>query len=130
MQVKNNYDKGVFNGEMGVVTSIDNDGMVFKVQFDSGTVEYAHADADQLQLAYAVTVHKSQGSEFPAVVLPVLGQHFVMLQKNLVYTGMTRARKLLVMVGSRRALGIAVSNDRPNRRRTLLVRRMLGGGRK
>ena len=92
--------------------------------FDIGKVEYQQVDADQLQLAYAVTVHKSQGSEYPVVLMPVLNQHFVMLQKNLIYTGMTRARKLLIMVGSRRALGIAVSNDKPNRRRTRLAQRI------
>ena len=124
MQTSNNYDKGVFNGEVGVVTDIDNENNTFHVLFDVGKVEYQQVDADQLQLAYAVTVHKSQGSEYPVVLMPVLNQHFVMLQKNLVYTGMTRARKLLIMVGTRRALGIAVSNDRPNKRRTRLAQRI------
>ena len=124
MQTSTNYDKGVFNGEVGVVTDIDNENDTFHVLFDVGKVEYQQVDADQLQLAYAVTVHKSQGSEYPVVLMPVLNQHFVMLQKNLVYTGMTRARKLLIMVGTRRALGIAVSNDRPNKRRTRLAQRI------
>ncbi|MBQ6470381.1 MAG: ATP-dependent RecD-like DNA helicase [Victivallales bacterium] len=121
MQTRNNYDKGVFNGETGLVTSIDNDMHLFQVTFDIGTVEYRQSDADQLVLAYAVTVHKSQGSEYPAVVMPLHTQHYVMLQKNLLYTGMTRARKLLILVGTRRALSIAVNNATPAQRRTLLL---------
>ena len=124
MQTSNNYDKGVFNGEMGIISSIDNDTATFQVLFDIGKVDYQQMDADQLQLAYAVTVHKSQGSEYPVVLMPVLNQHFVMLQKNLIYTGMTRARKLLIMVGTTRALAIAVANDKPNRRRTRLAQRI------
>lgn len=124
MQTANNYDKRVFNGEMGVIVAIDNELHKFEVQFDSGVVEYSHVDADQLQLAYAITVHKSQGSEFPVVIMPVVNQHFVMLQKNLIYTGMTRAKKLLIMIGTRRALNIAVHNDKPAIRRTQLISRM------
>ncbi|MBR0458785.1 MAG: ATP-dependent RecD-like DNA helicase [Victivallales bacterium] len=125
MQTSNNYDKGVFNGEMGIITTIDDTAGEFYVQFDVGLIKYQFVEADQLVLAYAVTVHKSQGSEYPVVVMPVLSQHFVMLQKNLIYTGMTRAKKLLIMVGSRRALGIAVSNNTPSQRRTMLVQRLL-----
>lgn len=124
MQISNNYDKGVFNGEMGIVSFVSNDERTFRVAFDAGDIEYQQHEADQLQLAYAVTVHKSQGSEFPVVIMPILTQHYVMLQKNLVYTGMTRARKLLIMIGSRRALGIAVANDKPTKRRTMLARRI------
>ncbi len=124
MQISNNYDKGVFNGEMGLVSAVSNDTKTFTVLFDAGYVEYQQHESDQLQLAYAVTVHKSQGSEFPVVLMPILTQHYVMLQKNLVYTGMTRAKKLLIMIGSRRALGIAVGNDKPTHRRTMLARRI------
>ena len=124
MQTSNNYEKGVFNGELGIITAINLEETNFQVQFDIGIVQYALTDADQLQLAYVTTVHKSQGSEFPAVVLPLLTQHFVMLQKNLLYTAMTRAKKLLVLVGSRRALSIAVKNNTPTQRKTRLSERI------
>ena len=101
---------------------------LFHVAFDSGLVEYEWNDADQIALAYAVTVHKSQGSEFPVVILPLLTQHFVMLERNLVYTGMTRAKKLLIMVGSHRALGIAVRKSQSNRRWTRLAGRLRDPG--
>ena len=125
MQTRNNYEKGVFNGEMGRVLFVDNATKVFTVQFDSGVVEYSQMDCDQLLLAYAVTVHKSQGSEYPVVIMPVLTQHFIMLQRNLIYTGMTRAKKLLIMIGTRRALGMALRNDRPSQRETGLVQRLV-----
>lgn len=124
MQIVNNYDKGVFNGDLGWIQWIDSENKTFKIAFDEGIVEYEFAESDQVRLAYAVTVHKSQGSEFPVVVMPVLTQHFVMLQRNLIYTGMTRARKLLVMIGTRKALAIAVRNDRPAARHTRLAARL------
>ena len=124
MQTANNYDKGVFNGEMGLIASIDNNDKKFVVHFDAATVEYQQIDADQLAPAYAVTIHKSQGSEYPVVIMPVLTQHYVMLQKNLVYTGMTRAKKLLIMIGSRKALSIAVRNNTPSTRLTRLAERL------
>jgi exodeoxyribonuclease V alpha subunit len=122
MQTSNNYDKGVFNGEMGRISSMDKNS--FSVLFEQTEVLYQQNEADQLTLAYAVTVHKSQGSEFPVVVLPVLTQHYVMLQRNLIYTGMTRAKKLLIMIGSRKALEIAVSNNSPQQRLSMLARRL------
>ena len=113
MQTANNYDKNVFNGDMGKIVEIDNSRKLFVVDFDnSRQVDYNFDDADQLTLAYAITIHKSQGSEFPAVVLPLLTQHYMMLQRNLLYTGMTRARKLLILVGSRQAVEMAVKNIR------------------
>ncbi len=124
MQTANNYDKGVFNGEMGRISSLRKDS--FSVIFEQQEVDYDFSDADQLMLAYAVTVHKSQGSEFPVIVLPVLTQHYVMLQRNLIYTGMTRARKLLIMIGSHKALQIAVGNNEPMRRLSLLAHRLNG----
>ena len=124
MQTANNYDKGVFNGELGQILFIDNETRKFTVQFDVGVVSYEQHEADQLLLAYAVTVHKSQGSEFPAVIIPVLTQHYVMLQRNLLYTGMTRAKQLLILVGSRRALGIAIRNNTPMLRQTRLTQRL------
>jgi exodeoxyribonuclease V alpha subunit len=122
MQTSNNYDKGVFNGEMGRISSMDKNS--FSVLFDQGETQYQQNEADQLTLAYAVTVHKSQGSEFPVVILPVLTQHYVMLQRNLIYTGMTRAKKLLIMIGTRKALDIAVGNNTPLKRLSLLSRRL------
>jgi len=124
MQVLNNYDKGVFNGDLGRIVRIDRPNRVFKVAFDVGTVDYEWHEADQIRLAYAATVHKAQGSEFPVVVMPLLTQHYVMLQRNLIYTGMTRARRLLVMVGMRKALAIAIRNDRPAYRCGLLAERL------
>ncbi|MFA5204659.1 MAG: ATP-dependent RecD-like DNA helicase [Lentisphaeria bacterium] len=127
MQVANNYDKGVFNGELGRIVGVDAAAKRFTIEFDLGRVEYGFLEADQIRLAYAVTVHKSQGCEFPAVVLPVLTQHYIMLQRNLVYTAMTRARRLLIMVGARRALAMAVHNDRTAQRFTRLVPRLTAG---
>ncbi len=120
MQIVNNYDKGVFNGELGQIVEVELENSRLLVAFDVGNVEYEKIDLDQLKLAYAVTVHKSQGSEFPVVIMPLLTQHYIMLQRNLVYTGMTRARRLLIMIGSRKALGIAIRNDRPALRHTRL----------
>lgn len=124
MQTVNNYDKGVFNGELGRIAGVDRAAKTFQVAFDSAAVEYEWHEADQIRLAYAVTVHKSQGSEFPCVVVPLLTQHYMMLQRNLVYTAMTRAKKLLIMIGTRRALAIAVRNDRPMMRCTRLAWRL------
>ena len=124
MQTSNNYDKGFFNCEMGQIILVDNEANRFTVQFDIGVVEYQQQEADQLLLAYAVTVHKSQGSEFPVVIMPLLSQHYVMLQRNLLYTGMTRAKKLLILVGSRRALATAVNNNTPMQRQTMLANRL------
>ncbi|NLZ63568.1 MAG: ATP-dependent RecD-like DNA helicase [Lentisphaerae bacterium] len=124
MQTANNYDKGVFNGEMGRISCLNKNS--FSVIFDQTEVNYDLSEADQLVLSYAVTVHKSQGSEFPVIILPVLTQHYVMLQRNLIYTGMTRARKLLIMIGSHKALEIAVRNNAPMRRLSLLAQRLCG----
>ncbi len=127
MQTVNNYDKGVFNGDLGRIHDIQYAERIFHVAFDAGLVEYEWADADEIALAYAVTVHKSQGCEFPVVLMPLLTQHFVMLERNLVYTGMTRARKLLIMVGSQRALAIAVGRSQSRRRWTRLAQLLRGG---
>ena len=124
MQVVNNYDKGVFNGELGQIVQIDRKSKTFKVSFDIGIVDYGCQEADQIRHAYAVTVHKSQGSEFPAVVVPLLTQHYMMLQRNLVYTAMTRARRLLVLIGTRKALAIAIRNNRPMLRCSRLAERL------
>jgi exodeoxyribonuclease V alpha subunit len=120
MQVQNNYDKDVFNGDIGFVVAFDPIMHTMTVEFDGRKVDYDWSEADQLVLAYAVSVHKAQGSEFPAVVLPLITAHYMMLQRNLIYTAVTRARQLCVLVGSRRALGMAVKNDKVARRYTAL----------
>lgn len=113
MQISNNYEKNVFNGDMGRLAHINFREKKFIVMFDSNqSVEYNMFEADQLSLAYAVTVHKAQGSEFPAVIMPLLSQHHMMLQRNLLYTGMTRAKKLLILIGDRRSVAMAVNNIR------------------
>jgi exodeoxyribonuclease V alpha subunit len=122
MQTSNNYDKNVFNGDMGRIAKIDMHENRFSVVYDSTRlVEYEFHEADQLTLSYAITVHKSQGSEFPAVIVPLLTQHYMMLQRNLLYTAMTRARQLLVLIGSRKAVAMAVKNSRLEPRFTLLT---------
>lgn len=126
MQTSNNYEKLVYNGDLGRVHRIDSGKKKFQVLFDQGKiVEYAYDEADQLSMAYAITVHKSQGSEFPAVIMPMLSQHYMMLQRNLLYTGMTRARKLLVLIGSRKAIEMAVRNTRLAPRHTLLTQKLI-----
>ena len=124
MQVRNNYNREVFNGDIGRVTDIDSVEQVMVVDFDGRAVDYEFADLDELQLAYAVSVHKSQGSEYPAVIVPVHTQHFVMLQRNLLYTAITRGRKLVVLIGSRKALWIAVKNAKTKKRFSLLKWRL------
>lgn len=119
---KNNYELGVFNGDIGIVHDIDSFNVGLEVLFtpNSKPVCYKQEDIAELELAYAITIHKSQGSEFEAVVLPVVTQHFKMLNRNLLYTGLTRARKLAILVGSRRALAMAVKNLDTSKRQTYL----------
>ena len=126
MQVRNNYDKGVFNGDLGRIGRLETGEESFaEVVFDDGGVQrYELAELDQLSMAYAISIHRSQGSEFPAVVLPLTTQHYPMLQRNLLYTAVTRARELFVLIGSQRALRRAIENDRPARRNTNLASRL------
>lgn len=124
MQIKNDYDKEVFNGDIGRIARIDSEAQELTISFDGREVNYDFADLDEVVLAYAVSVHKSQGSEYPAVIIPVLTQHYVLLQRNLIYTGITRGRKLVVMVGTRRALAIAVKNNKTQKRFTRLQARL------
>ena len=125
MQTTNNYEKNVFNGDLGRLGRISLKDKTFTVIFEgSRLVVYNFDEADQLTRAYAITVHKSQGSEFPVVILPFLSQHYMMLQRNLLYTAMTRARKLLILVGSRRAVQMAVDNARLEPRFSLLTQRL------
>jgi exodeoxyribonuclease V alpha subunit len=124
MQVQNNYDKDVFNGDIGLVEGLDPTQHSLMVSFDGRKVTYDWSEADQLVLAYAVSVHKSQGAEFPCVVIPLVTQHYLMLQRNLLYTAITRAKTLCVLVGSRRAIGMAVHNNAVSRRYTALSWRL------
>jgi exodeoxyribonuclease V alpha subunit len=119
---RNNYDLGVFNGDIGEITAIDNQSLSCQVSFypDHRLVDYQRDDIVELDLAYAITIHKSQGSEFEVVVMPLLTQHFKMLYRNLLYTGLTRARRLAVLVGTRRAMAIAVHNQDTSQRQTML----------
>lgn len=124
MQIKNNYDKEVFNGDIGIVESVDAEDRTLKVNFDGRSVEYDISELDEIVHAYATTIHKSQGSEYPVVVMPVLMNHYVMLQRNLIYTGITRAKKILVMIGTKKALNYAIRNVTVSKRNTLLKERL------
>ncbi|MBT4499119.1 MAG: ATP-dependent RecD-like DNA helicase [Gemmatimonadetes bacterium] len=125
MQVKNNYDKGVFNGDPGLIVDLDLDRQVMQVGFDA-VVEYDLTDLKELTLAYAISTHRSQGSEFPVVVLPLTTQHYVMLQRNLLYTAITRAKQMIVIVGTRRAFKLAIENNEVAERYTTLRPRLRG----
>jgi exodeoxyribonuclease V alpha subunit len=127
MQIRNNYDKDVFNGDIGRITSIDREEQVVTVTFDGVPVPYETSELDEIIHAYAISVHKSQGSEYPAVIVPILSQHHLLLQRNLIYTAVTRARELAVMVGSKKALAMGVKNDRTMRRYTYLAERLKSG---
>ena len=124
MQIRNDYDKQVFNGDMGEITAHDPEAKEVRVRFDAGEATYAAKELDNLTLGYATTVHKSQGSEYPAVLLPLTTHHAIMLQRNLFYTALTRGKRLVVVVGTRRAVGMAVHNDRPVIRHTGLRQRI------
>jgi exodeoxyribonuclease V alpha subunit len=124
MQIRNDYDRQVFNGDMGRIVALDATASTLTVDFDGAPVVYEFPQLDELVHAYAVSIHKSQGSEFPVVVIPMLMQHYMLLQRNLLYTGVTRARELVVLVGSRRAIAIAVHNDKIERRNTRLAARL------
>src|SRR6266851_10385363 len=124
LQTHNNYQKEVFNGDIGRIVSIHSEDQEMTVEFDDRRVGYAFGELDELALAYALTIHKSQGSEYPAVVIPLHSQHYMMLQRNLLYTGITRGKKLVVLVGSRRALALAVRRQDTARRYSALGRRL------
>ena len=120
LQTVNSYDKDVFNGDLGWVTAVDHAAGRVTVNFEETGVGYDFPELDELQPSFAMTAHRSQGSEFPAVVVPLLTQHYPMLQRNLLYTAITRGRKLVVVVGSRRALAMAVRNGHPAESNSML----------
>jgi exodeoxyribonuclease V alpha subunit len=124
MQIKNNYDKEVFNGDIGRIMRINQEDQEVIISFDGRNVDYEYSDLDEVVLAYAVSIHKSQGSEYPAVIIPVLIQHYILLQRNLIYTAVTRGRKLVVIVGTKKALAIGVKNDKTQKRYTYLRYRL------
>ena len=124
MQIKNNYDKNVFNGDIGTIVQIDQEDKTLIISFDGNKVQYDVTELDEVVLAYATTVHKSQGSEYKIVVAPFTMQHYIMLQRNLLYTCLTRAKKAFVLVGTRKAVRIAVSNSKIRQRNTLLAKRL------
>ncbi|SDB76856.1 exodeoxyribonuclease V alpha subunit [Bacteroides ovatus] len=124
MQIRNNYDKNVFNGDLGYVVDVNMEDRTLTVMFDDNSVEYEVSELDELSLAYSNTIHKSQGSEYPIVVMPVLMTHFVMLQRNLIYTGITRAKKICVLIGTSKALAYAIKNMTVLKRNTKLKERI------
>ena len=124
MQIRNNYTRDVFNGDIGTIARIDRDIEKVIVKYDGRAVDYKFVELEELVVAYAVSVHKSQGSEYEAVILPVMTQHFMLLQRNLIYTGVTRAKELVVLIGAKQALAIALRNDRPHKRMTRLCERL------
>lgn len=126
IQTQNNYDKDVFNGDIGQVIGIDLVEREVRVRFDTREVVYDFGELDEISLAYAITIHKAQGSEFPAVVIPVAMQQYLLLQRNLVYTGITRGRKMVVLIGQKQALAAAIRNDRTARRFSGLLARLAG----
>ena len=124
MQITNNYDKEVYNGDIGRILAIDAEAQEIIVSIDNREIPYGYSELDELVHAYAVSIHKSQGSEYPAVVIPILTQHYILLQRNLLYTGVTRGKKLVVIVGTKKAIAIAVRNNKTRKRYTLLSKRM------
>ncbi len=124
VQQVNNYDKEVFNGDVGRISQIDLEEGIVHVDFDGRTVGYAVSELDELSLAYATTIHKSQGSEYPAVVLPLSTQHFTLLERNLLYTEVTRGKRLVVLIAQPKALALALRTVRAHQRRTNLAQRL------
>jgi exodeoxyribonuclease V alpha subunit len=124
LQLRNNYDKDVFNGDVGLIETINLAESQAVIRFDERLVEYELSELDEVTLAYAMSVHKAQGSEYPIVVIPLLTQHYMLLQRNLLYTGITRAKQMVVLVSSRRAIGMAVHNNRVDQRWSGLARRL------
>jgi len=124
MQIRNNYDKDIYNGDIGQITKIDHEIQEITINFEGREINYEFSELDEIVLSYAISIHKSQGSEYPAILIPILTQHYMMLQRNLLYTAITRGKKLVVLVGSKKAIAIAVRNNQPLKRYTLLKSRL------
>jgi exodeoxyribonuclease V alpha subunit len=125
MHLKNNYQKEVYNGDIGTIRHIDKKQGQLSVDYYGRRVDYDQSDLDEISIAYAISVHKSQGSEYPAVIMPLITQHYIMLQRNLLYTAMTRGKKLVILIGTQKALSIALKNDRPQQRLSRLAERLM-----
>jgi exodeoxyribonuclease V alpha subunit len=124
LQTRNNYDKQVFNGDLGHITQIDFEEQRIAIDFDGTAIDYEFSEMDEVVHAFAMSVHKAQGSEYRAVVLPILTQHYMLLQRNLLYTAVTRAKELVVLVGSKKAIAMAVRNNKIARRNSRLTLRL------
>ncbi|MBD1870386.1 ATP-binding domain-containing protein [Cyanobacteria bacterium FACHB-471] len=124
LQQKNDYNREVFNGDLGIITAIDVEEQEVEARFGDRSVTYDYADLNEITLAFATTIHKSQGSEYPVVILPLFMQHYTMLSRHLIYTGVTRARQLVVLVGSPKAIELAVKQVKDQHRYTLLAHRL------
>ena len=124
IQQVNDYNREVFNGDMGIIRGMDLEEQEVTVQFGERLVNYDYADLNEIALAYSVTIHKSQGSEYPVVIIPMFMQHYLMLSRNLLYTGLTRAKKLAILIGSAKSIGLAVKQTNAMQRYTLLARRV------
>ncbi|MDB6154545.1 MAG: helicase, RecD/TraA family, partial [Chthoniobacteraceae bacterium] len=124
IQTQNNYEKEVFNGDIGRIKSINIEEREVSIEFDTRAVVYDFGELDEVSLAYAISIHKSQGSEFPVVIVPVATQHFLLLQRNLIYTAMTRGRKMVLIVGQKKALEMAVRNNPTSERFSGLLERL------
>lgn len=120
MQIKNNYEKLVFNGDIGHIEEVDTEDRMLSIKYDERVIEYEFEELDEIMLAYAISIHKSQGSEFPAVIIPIFTQHFTLLQRNLIYTAITRAKKLCIFIGQTRAIAMAIKNNKSIARKTFL----------
>jgi exodeoxyribonuclease V alpha subunit len=125
MQIRNNYDKDVYNGDIGRLAKIDRENQEILVNFDGRFVGYDYSELDDLVLAYAISIHKSQGNEYPAVIVPIMIQHFILLQRNLIYTAVTRAKRVVVLVGTKKALAIGIKNNKPQLRHSFLKERLI-----
>jgi exodeoxyribonuclease V alpha subunit len=124
MQIRNNYDKHTYNGDIGRIIEIDSANQTLLINFDGRPVEYNFSSLDEIVHAYAISIHKSQGSEYPVVIIPIVVQHYILLQRNLIYTAITRGKKLVILVGTKKALAMAINTVKSSNRYTRLGERL------